>query len=1041
MSFELRKFINKILKEAVEPVLDNLNDNFKSWFGSSKVSSGGVPIVVYHGTSKKFSKFNIKKSVQPIIWFTSNKSAIEAGEVGAAGSGHIMELYASIQNPAGWEEYEKYGLGQLKGLGYDGAILPDGSGNFDGFVFEPNQLKSVKNKGEWNSSDKNIYKEDAQNKEHNKPYKFYMLCDKLCNLKGVEVKNKMVADAKPITKEKFVENCAYSEEMMEYEGYMLDDPSHGFYESNVQGAPCMYMQYAGFEFIFLKGIPGGNEYWLDDSGNTIEENADMTDYKKWKRKNVTYRGISSDSTLDVANGSSARFGRGLYMVPLSNKAMAKGYGTVYYVVNGKPKNPMVFRDANIAEIWIQQNLIFKKYKDAREFEANTSIEQEMLKLGYDGIEIKGREIVNFTPENVKYYLNDNQLIQHYEYYVEGKNELRDIIKNTIEESFVLQNIVDANIEKINTVLSKNGIEGGFLNKQQVLELKKEIESNYLPPGVVRFGNANKDIRTNLFNYDNPVASKNLNGIDLRVAVGLIRKDQKTGLNKKSYLLYADGNIIGEFYSVNDIKRVINFIEKHLLKKVDTVNEAVIDEEYPQHFDMNYFKALKTFKQRIQYCQSNLQRLAAGSSRIVYKIDDEKVLKLAKNGKGIAQNEVEIDKSSEPYLDGVVAKTFDHDEDNLWVEMELAKPINESEFKRITGFEFKDYVAAMHNAAKEAGQDLGYKMSVDPKIEQALWNDQDFAYSMLDFVGSHNMPIGDLTVLSSYGVVKRNGHDVIVLVDYGFTEDVYNTHYSRKKVGIREMKQVNGEWVYSGRDVNNHIKSITPDSSDLPFYFMKNLIAPRKFKIQTISLIDLLNTDKSFKEYYESFKKDNIGRYDSDIENGEGPHEDELYNEPVVVDGELLDGYNRCSVRLRNGETEVEAFVALPKKESKKIEEGWKENLVVALSLFTSVALGQQKPVDNGVKQNTEQTQSFQVHSAILGYLDLYSRDMVDAAKDKFQMATAIKEVRVYCENMRDGKPVKNLSLPAKALFKTVSEQLKKVNNIDYYVNQGKGIHR
>jgi hypothetical protein len=38
----------------------------------------------------------------------------------------------------------------------------------------------------------------------------------------------------------------------------------------------------------------------------------MTDYNKWKRKNVVYRGISSDSTLDVANGSGARFGRGLY---------------------------------------------------------------------------------------------------------------------------------------------------------------------------------------------------------------------------------------------------------------------------------------------------------------------------------------------------------------------------------------------------------------------------------------------------------------------------------------------------------------------------------------------------------------------------------------------------------------------------------------------------------------------------------------------------------------------------------------------------------
>jgi hypothetical protein len=899
MSFELRSFITKIIKESVEPVLDNLNDNFKNWFGSSKVSSGGVPIVVYHGTSKKFSKFNIKKSVQPIIWFTSNKSAIEAGEVGAAGSGHIMELYASIQNPAGWAEYEKYGLGQLKGLGYDGAILKSGDGHFDGFVFESSQLKSVKNKGEWDPSNKNIYKENNSKNEESKPYKFYMLCDKLCNTQGVEVKNKMVADAKPISKKEFVSNCAYATQMMSYEGDMLDDPSHGFYISNVNGVPCMYMQYAGFEFIFLKDAPGGQEYWLDDPGfEPIEESSDMTDYNKWKRKNVVYRGISSDSTLDVANGSGARFGRGLYMVPLSNKAMAKGYGTVYYVVNGKPKNPMVFKDANLAEIWIQQNLIYNKYKDAREFEANTSIEKEMLKLGYDGIEIKGREIVNFTPENVKYYLNDNQLIQHYEHYIENKDTLKEFIAKTLSES-------------------------------------------------------------------------------------------------------------------------------------------LIGEEYPKHFDMNYFKALKTFKQRIQYCQDNLKRLAAGSSRIVYQIDDEKVLKLAKNGKGIAQNDTEIDRGSGSYFSDILAQVYDYDADGLWVEMELARKINAGEFRMRTGFDLNDVAKYLINFQDENNGKKARHFLQQPLVDR-LDNDE-FIQKLREFVAGTDALAGDLGQISSYGAVKRDGQEEIVLVDFGITEAIYSTHYAKS---LREMKEVNGEWIYSGRDVNRHIKSITPDPSDLPHFFMK-IIAKRNFKIQKISLIDLLNTDADFKEYYEAFKKDGEGRYDADIENGEGPHEDDLFNEPVVVDGELLDGYNRCSVRLRNGETEVEAFVALPKKEPKKIEEGWKENLAVALSLFTSVALGQSKPQVDTAKQSTEQAtnQSFQVHSAILGYLDLYSRDMVDAAKDKFQMATAIKEVRVYCENMRDGKPVNKLSLPAKALFKTVSEQLKKVNNIDYYVNQGKGIHR
>lgn len=121
-------------------------DSFKKWFkGSKVVDKDGNPIKVYHGTGSKFNKFNIKKTTQGIIWFTSDKEAIEKGEVGAQGKGYIMDLYASIQNPAGWKEYDKYYLNQLQQEGYDGAILPDKNGHFVGFVFNPSQLKSATN--------------------------------------------------------------------------------------------------------------------------------------------------------------------------------------------------------------------------------------------------------------------------------------------------------------------------------------------------------------------------------------------------------------------------------------------------------------------------------------------------------------------------------------------------------------------------------------------------------------------------------------------------------------------------------------------------------------------------------------------------------------------------------------------------------------------------------------------------------------------------------------------------------------------------------
>lgn len=59
--------------------------------------------------------------------------------------------------------------------------------------------------------------------------------------------------------------------------------------------------------------------------------------------------------------------------------------------------------------------------------------------------------------------------------------------------------------------------------------------------------------------------------------------------------------------------------------------------YPVSFNFDEFKSLKSFAQRVRYCDEHLQKLGSGSSRIVYVVDNDKVLKLAKNKKGLAVN--------------------------------------------------------------------------------------------------------------------------------------------------------------------------------------------------------------------------------------------------------------------------------------------------------------------------------------------------------------------------------------------------------------------
>lgn len=114
--------------------------DFKSWFSGSKiVDASGNPLIVYHGSSVNIRRFSLKLSTYNTIWFTSDKEKIINGESGAASNKVIIPVYLKITKPAGWEEYNKLLLFQLK-QEFDGIILDD-----DYVVFHPNQIRKVRN--------------------------------------------------------------------------------------------------------------------------------------------------------------------------------------------------------------------------------------------------------------------------------------------------------------------------------------------------------------------------------------------------------------------------------------------------------------------------------------------------------------------------------------------------------------------------------------------------------------------------------------------------------------------------------------------------------------------------------------------------------------------------------------------------------------------------------------------------------------------------------------------------------------------------------
>jgi hypothetical protein len=159
--------------------------------------------------------------------------------------------------------------------------------------------------------------------------------------------------------------------------------------------------------------------------------------------------------------------------------------------------------------------------------------------------------------------------------------LKEYIKKLIKESSNEANLASLEVA-LKDGLVVNNIEGRFLTPKQAKALEDEIQSNYIDGDMMQhFSGEKQDIRMNLYNYEHPIAEKDVNGVNLRIVEGLVRNKRKT------YLLYADGKLIGEFYSVEDIKRIINYIEKQLVTNIserkslkENVNELVDFDGFP-----------------------------------------------------------------------------------------------------------------------------------------------------------------------------------------------------------------------------------------------------------------------------------------------------------------------------------------------------------------------------------------------------------------------------------------------------------------------------
>lgn len=229
-----------------------------------------------------------------------------------------------------------------------------------------------------------------------------------------------------------------------------------------------------------------------------------------------------------------------------------------------------------------------------------------------------------------------------------------------------------------------------------------------------------------------------------------------------------------------------------------IEEEIINEvPLPPDWDKEVYRGKGTFKDRIRYAVERAKKIGTGSSRVAFIIEYEgrqTVLKIAKNKKGLAQNNIEADVLSDYYAQSlnIMIPIIDYDEENpepLWIHTELAEKATEKKLCNIMKCEKLFYLTELVKGI------LGKKPNllvlrgpvtaetVLKRIKQKTnMSDQDlnvleeYASRIADLVANFDLSVGDISAPQNWGIYKGKP----VLIDLGLTDTLWSTLYDKPK---------------------------------------------------------------------------------------------------------------------------------------------------------------------------------------------------------------------------------------------------------------------
>lgn len=172
----------------------------------------------------------------------------------------------------------------------------------------------------------------------------------------------------------------------------------------------------------------------------------------------------------------------------------------------------------------------------------------------------------------------------------------------------------------------------------------------------------------------------------------------------------------------------------------------------------------------------------GSSRIVFELDDKRVIKIAKNENGLEQNYTESSIYNDKIVDDILCPVLEEDDNEQpkWIIVRKATKCKVSDFKKYFNLTYQEFVVAVDYLCYITGQERSGWDLEEGKAIMEREEVQDDEYHVLhrihDLLGSYDMAGGDLKKRSSWGIVDNE----LVLIDYGYTMDMAKRDYKKRQ---------------------------------------------------------------------------------------------------------------------------------------------------------------------------------------------------------------------------------------------------------------------